>query len=196
MFRNWAEKMVLFLTKKNVLSENNGDVNTYAMEVILLNTSLLGTIFIISLYFGEIIHFLSYVIFFIPLRVFSGGYHSKRSEACFILSNVMYTVTLITSKYMLLMYKNKIVLVSTLIMMIMTMVFSPIENINHPLTKERRDRNKSYIKKIVFIDFALLLLFVNLKTTIASREIIFILLNGMTLMAGKAKASKSLKTVC
>lgn len=44
----------------------------------------------ISLLFGVMINFWAYLIFFLPIRIFSGGYHgkNKRTLFCFIDSNV------------------------------------------------------------------------------------------------------------
>ena len=69
--------------------------------------------------------------------------------------------------------------------MLLMFLYSPIENINHPLDEARNKRNRIIARVIVLIDFALLIVFYINRMAITSYEIIFILLNGITFFLGK-----------
>lgn len=185
MFNHIAEDIVFLLARKRLLNTEDREIYVYAVEVLLLNFSLLFTVFIISLLFNQMAHFWCYVLFFIPLRVFLGGYHSKKSETCFFLSVTVYAVTMIVLEYDMSLYQNKFILFCTFVVVILIFSFSSEENPNHPLTSKQLQRNKKIVRMIVLIDFALLIFFVMNKMPIASREVVFLGLNGIILLIGK-----------
>ena len=74
--------------------------------------------------------------------------------------------------------------------MVVIFLCSPIENVNHPLAEMQRRRNKMIVRIIILSDVALfVVLYIN-GTIIASYEIIFILLNGITFFLGKLENYK------
>ncbi|MFQ6930344.1 MAG: accessory gene regulator B family protein [Eubacterium sp.] len=54
------------------------EVWAYSTEIILLNGSILLGCLLISFMLGEMTHMLSFVLFFIPLRMLVGGYHCRK----------------------------------------------------------------------------------------------------------------------
>ena len=185
MFKNIAEDIVFLLIRKNLLNNDNREIYTYAIEVILLNFSLLMTLFIISLITGQLLFFLCYLFFFIPLRVFSGGYHAKKSEICFVLSVASYVISMVMLNANLQIYKSVIILIITIVIIVGILLRAPIENINHPLSDTQKNRNKIIVRVIVGIDFTLLMIFCINRMTMASYQIVFIILNGLTFGVGQ-----------
>lgn len=185
MFRDFAEDIVFYLTKRKVLNQDNREIYEYALEVILLNTSLLIILLLISVFVGEYLFFLCYLCFFLPIRIFSGGYHLKRSETCFFVSILSYVILLIVLKANILLYKNEMVYIASLMIMTMIALFSPIKNDNHPMSDKQIRRNKTIIRVVIFIYVGLLIVFHINEIIIASYEIIFVLFNGILFMLGK-----------
>ena len=185
MFKNIAEDIVLLLIRKNLLNNDNREIYTYAIEVILLNFSLLMTLFIISLITGQLLFFLCYLIFFIPLRIFSGGYHAKKSEICFGLSVVSYVISMVMLNANLQIYRSVIILIITIAIIVGILLLAPIENINHPLSDIQKNRNKIIVRVIVGIDFTLLMIFCINRMTMASYQMVFIILNGLAFGIGQ-----------
>ena len=185
MFKNIAEDIVFLLIRKNLLNNDNREIYTYAIEVILLNFSLLMTLFIISLITSQLLFFLCYLIFFIPLRVFSGGYHAKKSEICFVLSVASYVISMVMLNANLQIYKSVIILIITIAIIVEILLLAPIENINHPLSDTQKNRNKIIVRVIVGIDFTLLMIFCINRMTMASYQMVFIILNGLTFGIGQ-----------
>ena len=83
MFRDVADKLVVYLLRKGILKEDNKEIYVYAFEVILMNSLLLFMLLVLSIIFDCLVLFGCYFSIFIPLRIFSGGYHAKKSEICF-----------------------------------------------------------------------------------------------------------------
>ena len=185
MFKNIAEDIVFYLSRKKILKQDNREVYVYALEVILLNLILLMTLLIISLIGGQPSFFACYLCFFVPLRVFTGGYHAKKSEICFVMSVAPYVLAMILVNNNSSLFNNAIMVFVTALLMLLVFLYSPIENINHPLDETRKRRNRIIARVIVLIDFTLLIVFYINGMAITPYEIIFIILNGVVFFIGK-----------
>ena len=84
MFRYFAENIAFILIKNKMLNIKNREIYVYSIEVILLNLTLLLSLLGISIVGKGLLFFIGFLLFFIPIRTFAGGYHAKHSETCFI----------------------------------------------------------------------------------------------------------------
>lgn len=175
MFGYLAESLTYLLIKHKKLDIEDRDIYIYGLEAILLNGSLIVSFLIISLLFDMLFHFIGCIIFFIPLRIFVGGYHAKKSEICFMMSIITYIVTLIAVKYNSELYQDIKILIVTIVALIIMGVGAPLKDPNHPLADYQYKRNKRVLFGIVIIDFALFIVFVMCEFQIASSVIMFVL---------------------
>lgn len=191
MFRNLAEDITFLLIKNKIVDIEEREIYIYGLEVILLNGGLLITFLIISLLCGEIVNFLAYLVFFLPMRLFSGGYHAETSERCFILSTIMYGISITVSKFIPLLYISNTGKIIGVISVIVILVLAPLINKNNPLNEAQRKRNRIILCTLLFIDLVFYILICNYAWTIASNELIFIVMDAVLLLAGKLKQSIS-----
>ena len=126
MFHNLAVDIAFLLIKNKIVDIEQRDIYVYGLEVILLNGSLLLVFLIASLLSGTMINFLAYMIFFLPIRIFSGGFHAKSSDSCFILSTMMYGISIATTAFFPLLYQNWKWTVTGIISIIVILALSPI----------------------------------------------------------------------
>lgn len=187
MFRNLAEDITFLLIKNKIVEIEKRDIYIYGLEVILLNGGLLITFLIISLLCGEMINFIAYLIFFLPMRLFSGGYHAETSERCFILSTITFGVSIAVSKLIPLLYISNTGKIIGAVSVIVILVLAPLINENNPLNQTQRRRNRIILCTLLFIDLVLYILSCNYAWTIASNELIFIIMDAVLLLAGKLK---------
>lgn len=185
MFREFAEDIVFYLTKRKMLHQDNREIYEYALEIILLNTSLLMIFLIMSIFFRDYLFFLCYLCFFVPIRIFSGGYHLKRSETCFFVSILSYVILLMVMKTNIYLYKNEIAYIVSLVVMAVIALFSPVLNENHPMSDKQIKANKTIIRIVIFVNFILLIVFYVNKMIVASYEMIFVMFNGILFFGGK-----------
>lgn len=185
MFHNLAVDIAFLLIKNKIVDIRQRDVYVYGLEVILLNCSLLIMFLIASLLCGEIINFFAYFIFFIPLRLFSGGYHAEKSESCFVLSTIMYGVSIAVTKFFPLLYLNwKWITVGT-ISIVVIIFLSPMVNENNPLTKAQLHRNRIIVCVLIAIDLIAFILSSSFNWQISSNELVFIIFEALLLLVGK-----------
>lgn len=174
MFKYLAEEIAFFLIKNKILDIEDREIYVYGLESILLNGITVVTMFILSALTKEMTHFIGFVLFFIPLRVFVGGYHSKKSETCYLMSTSFYLITLILIHFCSQISLYQWVVACTILMALLITLMSPVVNPKHPLTDHQLKRNSKIIKVIVMLDLASLILFCKFNTKLASSEIIFI----------------------
>ena len=187
MFRRLSEDITFLLIKNKILDIESREIYLYAVEVIVLNASILAANFFISIFTDELVHFWGLILFFIPLRVFVGGYHCNRSESCLILSVGVYILTILLVKYEKNICVNSISFIATFIAGIVIMIYAPFINKNHPLEEYQIQRNRKIVYGLIAIDFALGAVFWKYNFPILSSEVVFIVLVAITLIAGRVK---------
>lgn len=187
MFRNLAEDIAFLLIKNKIVDIEKREIYIYGLEVILLNGGLLITFLIISLLCGEMINFIAYLIFFLPMRLFSGGYHAETSERCFILSTIMFGASIAASKLIPLLYIFNTGRIIGVISVLVILVLAPLINENNPLNQTQRKRNRIILCTLLFIDLVFYILSCNYAWTITTNELIFIAMDAVLLVAGKLK---------
>lgn len=187
MFHNLAVDIAFLLIKNKIVDIQQRDIYVYGLEVILLNGSLLIVFLITSLLCGEMINFLAYFVFFLPLRLFSGGYHAEKSESCFVLSTIMYGISIAVTKFFPLLYMNWKWITAGVISVVVILVLSPMVNENNPLTKAQQKRNRIIVCVLLAVDLVVFILNCNFNWRIASNELVFISMNALLLILGKLK---------
>lgn len=185
MFRYLAENIAFVLIKNKILDIEDRDIYVYGLEAILLNAILLISTFLVSLLFGGMIHYVGFCVFFIPLRVFVGGYHAKKSESCFILSVGMYVISLMVANSLPDIYQNEVVMAMTIMSFLILLIWAPVINPKHPMADYQIKRNKKIEYVIIGLDFAFLVIFSKMNLVIASSIEIFILLVTVIFLIGK-----------
>lgn len=190
MFRYFAENIAFILIKNKILNIKNREVYVYSIEVILLNLVLLLSLLGISIVGNSLLLFIGFLLFFIPIRTFAGGYHAKHSETCFGISVGLYIVAMIIFNQFPNLCKNAFVIVLFMLAIVILLIWSPLKNPNHPLTDYQYKRNRRIVYGIIIIDLVLFVIFSIMNYTVASSEVIFILLASVFLLIGKIENGK------
>ncbi len=103
MIQTAAEELVFFLLRHKWLDREKRDIYEYAMEVILLNGGILIINLILGILFGKLTGYLAFLLLFVPLRRYLGGFHFKSSGVCMICSILFFVVSVFTCD---LLYQN------------------------------------------------------------------------------------------
>ena len=177
MFRKMSEALTFQLVKNKILNIEAYEVWAYSIEIILLNGSILLGCLLISFMLGEMTHMLSFVLFFIPLRMLVGGYHCRKSETCSTLSIQLYETEIM----------EEAIWILAVISILIILIWSPLVNPNHLLEDYQIRRNKNIIYVMVVIDVALYGIFCKTNIAMAHSEMMFIILVALTLLAGVMK---------
>ncbi len=185
MFRNLAEDIAFLLIKNKIVDIEERDIYVYGLEVILLNGGLLLVFLLISLLSGAMINFWAYLIFFLPLRTFSGGYHARKSECCFVMSTVMYGISVAVTKFLPLLYLDFYWRVAGVVSVLNILIFAPLINANNPLNEFQKKRNRIIVYFLLITDLVFFILCCIFNWKIATNEMIFVIFDAVLLITGK-----------
>lgn len=116
------------------------------IEVILHNILMIGTILIVSNFFGLLFETIIFFLVFGSIRVFTGGFHFKSSLACLLGTGTMVFIAhCISNNSYLNSYNDKFVL---LVSLILIMIFAPQGTKKNPITN-----SKYKFKAIIIVIF-------------------------------------------
>ena len=151
-------KNIIWIRMKEAKELTDEDKEIYLFGLIqgvifLLNTF---TALCIGMILNMLIEVIIYLVCFIPIRIFAGGYHAKTQFRCYIMSTVTTFVALRLIKF--LQISNSIFeIVVLIISIIIIWNLSPIEDDNKPLTKEEYRIYKIKVRKLISIILGVLI---------------------------------------
>lgn len=144
MIKSISNKLLQYLIKADVIdkSENALAYYKYGLEITissLLNIILIVSIGIIS---GQLIESMIFLICFVPLRQFTGGYHANSYFKCNVLFSVLFIILLTIYNLTV----TRISFYGCILMLVFSIVIflseCPIEHPNKPLTDLQKKKNK------------------------------------------------------
>lgn len=187
MFGKIAYSITGSMINKGILDRECYEVYAYAIEVILINMSIIISDFVICMLMDDFIHMIAFIVFFIPLRMMAGGYHCKNSGSCYLFSVVFYFASEMIVKCINGVDVARVMSGLLYISIAILLVLSPVIGVNHPLDKKQKTRNKIILTTIVIIDFALHIIFKRYKLKIDKSEMIFIIMTAITVVGEKIR---------
>lgn len=135
-----SSRILKYLLQSEVIEDTKEVRDYYRYGIEITVSSLLGfaMVFLIGLLFGSLIESLVFLLCFVPLRQFTGGYHAKTYFLCNLTFSVLFTTVLVlyylTKEYMT-TYAGILMIFSCCVMF-----FSecPVENENKPLSEKKK----------------------------------------------------------
>lgn len=157
----------VFILNNVISKKEDRDIYAYGMELILSSIINILSVLIISIFFGKFAEAVAFFLAFIPIRTYAGGYHARTHLGCFSLLMAVYSVVLILIFFIPdnLLYASAVGL--SLVSVILTAKFAPIEDANKILTKEEKIKYRKISIAIVFTQIIFLIFFLfilNLKS--------------------------------
>jgi accessory gene regulator B len=154
------DKIIAFTYKDEIIEPDRIEIVRYGLELFILKAVFLLASVIIALLMDEILSYLIFLIFFMPLRTLAGGYHASTRLLCFIES--MFTVVLVCGICKLTATKSLPVIILlgifTLISSAVIFILSPVEDKNKPLSAKQKRSFQGRVRIYLFISLAVLIL--------------------------------------
>ena len=150
MLNKTANYIAKRLLNNQIIKEDSYDIYVYGLE--LLISFIFSTLLVIAIgaIIGRILETITFLIVFIFLRSYSGGYHAKKYYVCTIVTLCIYISTILLSLFVqtnLIMYAILGIVGLTLLIM-----WAPIENPNKEITQRKRKKYK-FISIVLFVAF-------------------------------------------
>lgn len=179
-------KFINCLVKK--ISETNPEFSDlelkkmeYGLVCIFSEITKIIPYFIIFYLFSLEKYYIIIIIFFCPIRIFSGGYHAKTYWGCFFITFAIFALIITITKYIAF---NIIILIFLLVIsFIFICIFSPVDNINKRIKSDERRLKLKYCSIITAILLSGLCYFIPHK--FLSTAVISIVSATILMMIGK-----------
>ncbi|NLP30720.1 MAG: accessory gene regulator B family protein [Clostridiales bacterium] len=125
------ERVVESLISLGVVPSEDKDIYVYGVgQGIVLLVNLISVI-IIGLLLGMVWQSLVFILAYIPIRSYAGGYHASTQLRCYILSNAVVVAVLIAIR--LVPWNGYACLSVTIFSIITIILLAPVEDLNKPL---------------------------------------------------------------
>lgn len=171
MLHRCAEMLTDKLFQVCNIENSKSPVFIYGFELALSTISSIISILVISACLSILPTAIVFLISFCSLRMFCGGYHAKTYGRCFILTNIVYIVTIgcafISERYLLKVPLLIIGAVSLFFSVITIFVLAPVKNIHHPLSQEKylKNRKRACVLSVTLLLFTAFVLFLGKENT-------------------------------
>lgn len=126
-------------------------VYIYGTELLLSTALAAFSILLISFFAGRLFSGILFILIFVSLRIFVGGYHASTYRNCFLLTNGIFLAVLAVST-LLDRLEPPIPTLSLIPSFSVIWMLAPIRNPHHPLSKEAYEKNKSVGRALVCIE--------------------------------------------
>ena len=184
MFRNLAEDIAYLLIKNKIVDIERRDIYVFGIEVLLLNSLNILTALVVSIVTGTKLHFLAFIFVFIPLRIFSGGYHAKTSEVCYLITTGTYVLSVLCVNRFPEMYTSIPALIALSVLIVPMILLAPIEHKNNPLSPHERKRNRLVSITLIAFDSLIFIALFLLSNSAATSIMIFMAINSVIMLIG------------
>lgn len=153
MIEKFVNKIVNKQLEKDIISKEDANIYKYGyilMCEVLINICIALVIAVVS---TEWLLISMFLIIYIPLRSYCGGWHANKLWKCTIYSNLIILVMLIGSKYMLDAVSCMMFLTIFLICSGIIIFTAPIDTTAKPISIDEKKAYRSKIKVIILLHF-------------------------------------------
>lgn len=131
---------------------NKVDIYVYGLELIISTTIGLISILILSGILSNFMSGLIFILAFVPLRLFTGGYHAMTYRGCFIISNLSYLLVLFIRN---IAWENSPIIIWIFLIIMVSCYIgrkAPIIHCSQSISLDKQKHNKNLTKIILLGD--------------------------------------------
>ena len=154
MLSKLCHRIAYFFVQKNVVPLENMEIYRYGFEQILSSLYTIASILVISVLFSQFVSGVVFLLCFIPIRRFAGGYHAGSYFKCYLEFMLIYLSAELVLKTNVVEQNVVPSFVAMGISTIVIMLLSPVENENRPLSEEEQVRYKRLSIFMIMIEAA------------------------------------------
>lgn len=164
MYHKFADKLaniLVLLAEKGDVVNSSTDIHviSYGIELLLSSVVNLMLVLMIGFYFWGILNTIIFILFFCPIRQFSGGFHADSYAGCTIGFLILF---LVMGSVIKLIEYEWIDFLGCLLLIGFILIISPIDTENKRLDRGLREKCKKRIRLILGIELiAIVILFLS-----------------------------------
>lgn len=134
-----SENISRILAEYNIIQKKDAAICTYGIVLFLTSVLEIGAILIISLFLGNFTETVVFLLGFLPIRIYAGGYHADTKLRCFLILVCVYIMfTLLMMIDIVEIYKYAMIAVPVAVIMCVYL-WAPLKHKNKSLNyKEKK----------------------------------------------------------
>ena len=184
-----------FLVNQEVISDESESREFYKYGLEITISSILNILLVVAL--GLLVHnFINSILFliiFIILRTFTGGFHASTYVKCNLLMCISFLSTNYISLRLAPVINTKIAIIISILLLISIILWAPIENINKPISQKRKIRLKIYSMMLYSLFTAISIIFINKNIKSGTIIIFTMIVVNILVLAAKIKELRNCK---
>lgn len=152
MIQRISENIVSWQIRKNLLKIDQRALYQYAYELLLNQVINILIAVIIAVVMRAPMPVFVFLVSYIPLRSYCGGYHAKTNEACTVVSAFLILFVCLIEKYIVGLTAFLLPFAGFLLSGILIFIFAPVADKNKPLDKEETSRYRLKSRQLWFVE--------------------------------------------
>lgn len=144
MINQFSTIILEYLLKNKVIedSDNEKKYYQYGIEITISSILNIALIFLVGIIFKSVFESALFLLLFIPIRQFTGGFHAETYLKCNLLFCSLFIVVLLVSRISFQYLSTYIVILISFICVSLIWYMCPVEHINKPIPNERKKQHK------------------------------------------------------
>lgn len=158
-------KIANCFVENEIIEKEKSEIFAYGLELMMITVFDILAILILSLFLHCFLETVIYLLAFIPLRIYTGGYHADSALRCFLIflcSFILFVVLIAVIPAGCYIYIEALIAV---IGLIAVFLLAPIENSNKPLGKTEILFYKKISRIIVIVHTLIIVTFMFINRT-------------------------------
>lgn len=138
------------------LEQQKKAIYTYGVEITISTMIALFSVFLFSVATKNLFSFFSFLLCFVVVRLFTGGYHATTYFRCFVLTNAIYLLILFLGLFANYYRMFYVIPLCIIFANLIILRFSPVCNKRHPLS-DRRYKVNLVVSRVLVLTWTLIL---------------------------------------
>jgi accessory gene regulator B len=182
MFGRTSEKVVDHFVNTGVVTNDDRELYQYGLNQGLTIVLNIVTTLVIGLLLNMVWQSILFMIAYIPIRTYAGGYHARTPLKCYIISVIMIIAVLLVIKFIV--FSIIPFTVFTITSALIIVILAPVADANKPLedieSKVYKRKTLVFLAVEIFITIGLIIFgLVNIAVCIASALIVLSVMLGI-----------------
>lgn len=154
MLEKTSKLLTYQLYIKGEVEEAKIPVIEYGFEILISSLIILLSIMVYAGVVFKLSDGITFLLFFMPIRLFCGGYHAPTYNKCYIFTMLLFIAVIIIS-YMIPITRGCILIFCLTVCIVYIFRNAPCINVHHPLSKRRYKINKIRARIVIFLEASL-----------------------------------------
>lgn len=149
MLREISEDITFLLAKNHIIEEEDREIYIYGFELIIMMLVSMGTVVLIGVISQQITWTFIFIIVFVTIRSYSGGYHADAYWKCYLVSTSTYLCILLST--MIVSIDTKRILIFPMLILSYGILFSkgPVNSKKCPKTPIQIEKNRKMMQVLI-----------------------------------------------